>query len=299
MHTEDVASYTVASAFSAFFRRHGIKTICCVSGAQIEALLVSFAREPDIRIVMAAHEQGAVAMADGYARRSGRPGVVFTINGPGVLNTVTMANTALQDNSPVLIVSGDSPLCVRGQGAFQESNAEISDTLGIMKNACGWAVDIPNLETLRYALDRFGMMGKETPRPLYLNLPVDVILTSPHGSVGAIGEPEKKYIDPLPEASPSVGVLGMLLSKEGASEAVLERSIALAHRHRIPVAVSLSAKSWLDRIDPSLRLGLYGYAGHERAIRALHDPRMTTLLAIGVLWNERNTLAWQLDSKRR
>lgn len=290
------ASNSIAAVLLRFFRKNEIETIFCVPGAQIEALLVAFASEPDIRIVLAAHEQGAVAMADGYSRLGGKPGVVFTINGPGILNAVTMANTARHDNSPILIISGDAPTSVRGNWAFQESNREISDTLSIMRHACGWAIEIYNVETLQQALDRFGELARVEPRPLYMNIPTDIMLASPHGCPGDIDEPVIKANHSLPIGPLKIGNVVMLVSRDAASDSTIERSIAMAHRYRIPVAVSVSAKSWLDRIDPALRLGLYGYAGHERAICALLDQSTATILAIGLLWNERNTLAWRLES---
>ena len=212
-------------------------------------------------------------MADGYARASGCPGVVLTINGPGVLNTVTVVNTARLDHSPLLLISGDAPLCARGDYAFQASNPQFSDTLGILERAGGWAVDIQNLDSFTQALDRFCVRISSNPGPLVVNLPVDVALAAPRGPLALPDEPELPHQHAIPDEFPACGIPGILLSSECASRQTLDEVLKLARLRRVPVAVSQSAKAWLHRIDPELSLGVYGYAGQERAISAFTRSR--------------------------
>ena len=285
-------------AFLSFLRRNRIAAVFCVPGAQIEPLLLGLAQEPDLTLVVAAHEQGAAAMADGYARASGRPGVVLTINGPGILNTVTVVNTARLDHSPLLLISGDAPLRARGDYAFQASNPQFSDTLGILEKAGGWAVDIQNLDSFAQALDRFRARISSNPGPLVVNLPVDVALAAPRGPLALPEEPEPPHQHAMPDEFPACDVPGIILSSECTSQPTLDAVLELARLRRIPVAVSQPAKAWLHRIDPELSLGVYGYAGQERAVSALHDPAMTSLLVVGLRWDERNTLGWRLDSRK-
>jgi len=75
-----------------------------------------------IKLILVRHEQGATHMADGYARSTGRPGVVLVTSGPGATNTVTGLLTALMDSSPVIVISGQQILPVLGKDAFQEAD---------------------------------------------------------------------------------------------------------------------------------------------------------------------------------
>src|SRR4030095_6488642 len=75
-----------------------------------------------IKFVLCRHEQGATHMADGYARASGRPGVVLVTSGPGATNTVTGIYTAQMDSVPLIVISGQVPKAMIGKDAFQEVN---------------------------------------------------------------------------------------------------------------------------------------------------------------------------------
>src|SRR6478735_6224547 len=74
-----------------------------------------------IKLILTRHEQGATHMADGYARATGKPGVVLVTSGPGASNTVTGIMTALMDSVPMIVLTGQTPTGVLGMDAFQEA----------------------------------------------------------------------------------------------------------------------------------------------------------------------------------
>src|SRR5512137_1929187 len=81
-----------------------------------------------IKLILTRHEQGAVHMADGYARATGKVGVALVTSGPGATNTVTGLFTALMDSVPLVVFSGQVPTLLIGNDAFQEA-----DTVGITR----------------------------------------------------------------------------------------------------------------------------------------------------------------------
>jgi acetolactate synthase-1/2/3 large subunit len=105
-------------------KAQGVDTIFGLPGSAVGPLLERILRDEDLRFVMARHESGAVAMADGYARATGRLGVAMVTAGPGALNALPHLAVANADNSPVLLITGQVARAGSGRGAFQESGEE-------------------------------------------------------------------------------------------------------------------------------------------------------------------------------
>src|SRR2546430_7028446 len=121
---------TGAEAAIATLRAHGVDTIFGIPGVHTLPLYDAMRAEPGLRHVLARHEQGAGFMADGYARVSGRTGVVCTITGPGVTNVATPVANAYADSVPLLVISSSLPRTTpsRGRGALHE----VKNQLGVM-----------------------------------------------------------------------------------------------------------------------------------------------------------------------
>src|SRR5512144_1344317 len=98
--------------------REGVELIFGLSGGAAIPIFDALV-DSKIKLILVRHEQGATHMADGYARSTGRPGVVLVTSGPGATNTVTGLLTALMDSSPVIVISGQQILPVLGKDAFQ------------------------------------------------------------------------------------------------------------------------------------------------------------------------------------
>ncbi len=96
----------------------GVTTLFVIPGVHIDSFLMQAVKDDRFRIVMAAHEQGAGYMADGFARISGGSGVVITINGSGANNLTTVAVTAKVNHSLVLFLTGDAPSVTFGQRRY-------------------------------------------------------------------------------------------------------------------------------------------------------------------------------------
>jgi acetolactate synthase-1/2/3 large subunit len=150
----------------------GVDTLFGYPGGAALPLYDALHGEPRLRHVLVRHEQAAVHAAEGYARSTGRVGVVLVTSGPGVGNTITGLLDALSDSVPVLCISGQVATGVIGTNAFQES-----DALGMSRPVTKWncqprrADDIP--AAVRRALE---IAAAGRPGPVLLDVPKDVQL---------------------------------------------------------------------------------------------------------------------------
>ncbi|MEE9590923.1 MAG: biosynthetic-type acetolactate synthase large subunit [Thermodesulfobacteriota bacterium] len=126
--------------------------------------------ESSMRHILARHEQGAVHMADGYARATGRPGVVVVTSGPGATNTVTGIATAYMDSIPLLIFTGQVPTALIGNDAFQEA-----DIVGITRPCTKHNYLVKDTRDLAYIIKKaFYIATAGRPGPVLVDIPKDV-----------------------------------------------------------------------------------------------------------------------------
>lgn len=163
-----------AQAILATLRAFGVDTIFGIPGVHNLPLYDAMRQESGLRHVLARHEQGAGFMADGYARISGRPGVVSTITGPGALNAATPLADAYADSLPLLLIS--TSLSRASKGQFRGELHGTKNQLGAMEALAGWARAVERVEEIPSALqDAFRIMRSGRPRGAYLEVPLDVL----------------------------------------------------------------------------------------------------------------------------
>ncbi|MGH7889054.1 MAG: thiamine pyrophosphate-binding protein, partial [Thermodesulfobacteriota bacterium] len=125
-----------------------------------------------IKHVLSRHEQGATHMADGYARASGRPGVVLCTSGPAATNTVTGIATAQMDSSPVVVFTGQVPTPYLGSDAFQEA-----DHIGITRPCTKHNYLVRKTADLPRAMkEAFHIATTGRPGPVLVDMPKDVLI---------------------------------------------------------------------------------------------------------------------------
>jgi thiamine pyrophosphate-dependent acetolactate synthase large subunit-like protein len=167
---------TGAQAAIATLRAHDIQVIFGMPGAHTLPLYDAIYDEPSLRHILARHEQGAGFMADGYARASGRPGVVSTTTGPGVTNVTTPVANAYEDSVPLLVISSGLPRASTGRprGALHE----MKNQFGVMEALVGWSRTVTGVEEIPGALrDAFWALRSGRPRAAYLEIPLDLLKT--------------------------------------------------------------------------------------------------------------------------
>lgn len=152
-------------------KREGVKHIFGYPGGVILDIFDLLYDDPDIKLILTRHEQGATHAADGYARVSGKPGVVLVTSGPGATNTVTGIATAYMDSVPLVVFTGQVPTFLIGNDAFQEA-----DIVGITRPCTKYNILVKDVKDLaKHIREAFYIATSGRPGPVLIDLPKDVI----------------------------------------------------------------------------------------------------------------------------
>ncbi len=244
-----------------------------------------------IKLILTRHEQGATHMADGYARVTGKPGVVLVTSGPGATNTVTGILTAMMDSVPMIVLTGQTLTSMLGKDAFQE--ADISGiTMPVVKHS--YLVkntnDIPRIIKEAWHICQTGRHG-----PVLIDLPKD-ITSAPFSGESLDPEmdiPGYKKDTPSPHKADIVKMAKLFKGKKKplllvGHGAVLSRAGAaikkLAEKLGAPVTNTLLGKGEFPETHP-LSLGMLGMHGTAYANKALINCDL--ILSIGSRWDDR------------
>ncbi|VAW39180.1 Acetolactate synthase large subunit [hydrothermal vent metagenome] len=245
----------------------------------------------DMRHILVRHEQGAVHMADGYARATGRPGVVLVTSGPGATNTVTGLATAYSDSIPMVVFTGQVPTALIGNDAFQEA-----DIVGITRPCTKHNYLVKDVKDLaRIVKEAFYIATTGRPGPVLIDLPKDV-----QNAVTEFSYPDKVDIPSyqpnlkghsrqikkamkliLASERPVIYAGGGVISSNAAGElAVFARKLG------IPVTNTLMGLGGFPGDDP-LFMGMLGMHGTYAANMAMTNT--DCLIAIGSRFDDRVT----------
>ncbi len=155
-------------------RDQGVNVVFGYPGGAVLPIYDEIFQQNDIRHILVRHEQAAVHAAEGYARSTGRPGVVLVTSGPGATNAVTGLTDALMDSIPLVVLTGQVPTFMIGNDAFQEA-----DTVGITRPCTkhNWLVsDTKNLSDIIHQAFHVATSGR--PGPVLIDIPKDVQFAS-------------------------------------------------------------------------------------------------------------------------
>ncbi|TFK36391.1 thiamine diphosphate-binding protein [Crucibulum laeve] len=156
--------------FHEMMLRHNVKHIFGYPGGAILPVFDAIFQSPHFEFVLPRHEQGAGHMAEGYARVSGKPGVVLVTSGPGATNVVTPMQDALSDGVPLVVFTGQVATSAIGSDAFQEA-----DIVGISRSCTKWNVMVKDIAELpRRINEAFKIATSGRPGPVLVDLPKDV-----------------------------------------------------------------------------------------------------------------------------
>ncbi|EIU7613726.1 acetolactate synthase 3 large subunit [Vibrio vulnificus] len=251
------------------------------------------AKTEQIKHVLVRHEQAATHMADGYARATGKPGVVLVCSGPGATNTITGIATAYMDSIPMIVISGNVPNSLIGNDAFQECDI-VGVSRPVVKHSflVKRAEDIP--ETIKKA---FYIATTGRPGPVVIDLPKDVmnpLIKLPYeypksismrsykpttsGHKGQI----KKALKALLEAKKPVLYIGGGAIISGAHESILK----LAETLNLPVVSTLMGLGAFPGNHKNA-LGMLGMHGKYEANMAMHNADL--IFGVGVRFDDRTT----------
>lgn len=244
-----------------------------------------------LKHILVRHEQGATHAAQGYARATGRPGVVIVTSGPAATNVITGLSDALMDSTPLVVITGQVASSLLGSDAFQET-----DVVGIVHPITKWAVQIRRAEDIPAAVARaFYIANNGRPGPVVLDIAKDA-------QVGLLDfEPAtcdyiRSYI-PVPainnadiiEAARLLNYAErpMIISGHGVMISEAEEQLKmLAEKADIPVAATLLGLSTMPSDHPLYKgmLGMHGNIGPN-----YNTNRADVILAIGMRFDDRVT----------
>jgi len=166
--------------------KEGVDTVFGFPGGVVLPIYDALYDSP-LKHILVRHEQGAVHMADGYARALGKPGVVIVTSGPGATNTVTGIATAFMDSIPMVIITGQVPTALIGNDAFQEA-----DIVGITRPCTKHNYLVKDLRDLpRIIKESFYIATTGRPGPVLVDIPKDVLTAT----MGELKYPEKANIE--------------------------------------------------------------------------------------------------------
>jgi acetolactate synthase I/II/III large subunit len=288
----------------------GLAHLFMVPGGLVDPFLPALARRTKITPVIAAHEGGAVYMADGYARASGRFGAALGIGGPGSCNMATAVAAAKTDGSPVLVMTGEVPVNMEDRGAFQDaSQATLNDT-AVMAPLTRLSQTVATANNLnhwfRHALTT---MWAQPRGPVHLSLTHDALAgqcTADYVEVAGFfaqaqtlsTEAAEAALRLLADANGAKRRIAMLAGAGVEHDAAAARLKEIAERWSLPVATTLQAK-WVFPEDHPLSLGVFGYAGTRHATAAILGGELDCLLVLGSGFNERDTIHWTVRERSK
>lgn len=267
----------------------GCDTVFGYPGGQILNVYDSLYKyQNEIRHMLTAHEQGAAHAADGYARATGKVGVVMSTSGPGATNLVTGIATAYLDSIPLVAICGNVPTTQIGTDSFQEIDIT-GVTLPITKHNY-FVGSVENLaDTIREA---FALAQSGRPGPVLIDVPKDVQTAVCDYEPQAPIQPEERHAAKdvrIKEAAalinaskrPFIYFGGGLITSEAQEE-----MLALAEKIDAPIGCSLMGLSGIPTDHPRF-LGMQGMHGHYASSMAMHDADL--IISLGVRFNDRVT----------
>ena len=172
-NTDTKTTLTGADAILKVLNEQGVEVIFGYPGGAILPIYDALFKSNSIRHILVRHEQAAVHAAEGYARSTGKVGVVLVTSGPGATNAVTGLTDALMDSIPIVCLSGQVPTHLIGNDAFQEA-----DTTGITRPCTKHNYLVKESDKLCSTLNEaFHVARTGRPGPVVIDLPKDIQLS--------------------------------------------------------------------------------------------------------------------------
>ena len=271
---------------------NGVECMFGYPGGQIMPVYDKlFENQYGVKHYLARHEQGAIHAAEGYARATGKTGVVITTSGPGAMNLLTGLADALMDSTPVVAISGQVGSAMLGKDAFQESDV-ISSVLPVTK----WALQVRRPEDIAPALSRaFFIANSGRPGPVVIDLARDAQIgtavyekqTAPFiRSYDSDPEPREEVIEEaarlINESKRPLVLAGQGIMIAGAEKALSD----IVEKGDLPVATTMLGLSSIPSDHPQYvgMLGMHGNLGPN-----INTNRADLIIAVGMRFDDRVT----------
>ena len=272
----------------------GVDTLFGYPGGAVLPIYDALFHEPRLRHVLVRHEQGAGHAAEGYARSTGKPGVVLVTSGPGATNVVTCIVDALMDSIPLVVLTGQVPTHLIGSDAFQEA-----DTVGITRSCTKHNFLVKKPEDLaRVMHEAFQIATSGRPGPVVVDIPKDVQFARAPYQGPATARPSHAYaprtkgdparireaVELIANAKRPLLYTGGGIINAGPRASRLLRELAVLTG--APVTSTLMGLGAFPASDPAW-LGMVGMHGLYEANNAMHD--CDVMVCLGARFDDRVT----------
>ena len=278
-----------AQAIISSLNQHDVEFIFGYPGGANMPIFDAILDSKTTKLILVRHEQGATHMADGYARASGKVGVVLVTSGPGATNTITGVMTAHMDSVPLVVICGQTITPNLGLDAFQEA-----DVSGISYPVVKHSYLIKNVNDIPQIMkEAFFLAESGRPGPVIVDVPKDIAVAKFNPDFNV--EPNLPgYVIPRNGNSSEIALAAedlqlakqpLLLVGHGALISGAGKAIkVLAERLRIPVTSTLLGKGGFPE-DHELSLGMLGMHGTAYANMAVMECDL--IMSIGSRWDDR------------
>ncbi len=274
-------------------KEQGVEIIFGYPGGAVLPIYDALFHEGDIQHILVRHEQAAVHAAEGYARSTGKPGVVLVTSGPGATNAVTGLTDAMMDSVPIVCITGQVPTHLIGTDAFQEA-----DTVGITRPCTKHNYLVKNPDDLaRVMHEAFYVATSGRPGPVVVDLPKDIQFadcpysgkkSAAHRSYRPQIKPEltgiREAVRMMKAAKKPVFYTGGGIINAGPEASQLLRELVRATN--FPITSTLMGLGSYPGTSSNW-LGMLGMHGTYEANNAMHDCDL--LINIGARFDDRIT----------
>lgn len=280
-----------AEIFVRCLKDEGVEHIFGYPGGAVLHIYDALFKQDDVKHILVRHEQGATHAADGYARATGKPGVVLVTSGPGATNCVTGIATAYMDSIPMVVFTGQVPTHLIGNDAFQEV-----DAIGITRPCVKHNFLVRDVRDLALTIKKaFYIASSGRPGPVVVDVPKDV--TADICEYDYPEHVELRSYRPVTKGHPGQikRAVSLILSAkrpmiysgggvilDDASDALVE----FTQRLRYPITNTLMGLGGYSATDKQF-LGMLGMHGTYEANMAMHQ--CDVLIAIGARFDDRVT----------
>lgn len=281
-----------------YLEQLGVEVVFGLTGHTVIALLDALGRCETVRYISTRHEQIAAHAADGYARASGKPGVLLTHLGPGLTNAATGVANAALDSIPMVVIAGDVPSYYFGRHPHQEVNLHMDgDQYEIYRPFCKRIYRVDRINDFPRIVERaFHLAQSGRPGPVLIDVPMDMF--SADLPIGAFSKMPAPLTRPTIDIEMARHVAQALAAAErpvlyvggGVHGAGASRELtALAEALEVPVAHTLMGKGSLSDNHPLL-LGMTGFWGTPIANETCRNADL--IVAVGTRLAEANSSSW-------
>ena len=274
----------------------GVEYIFGVPGGAVLPILDVLA-DHGPKFIVCRHETGAAFMAQAWGRVTGKPGVVLTTSGPGLINSVCGVSTATEDRDPLVIITGQVPRALR----FKQSHMNV-DTVNLFAPITKWSIEAEEPNSIpEIVANAFRIAARSRPGSVHISMPVDVSTSAvtakpiPAGESPCLGAAAAEALDRAATLLNGATFPVMLLGVSAGGPAAADAVRRLIRKHPLPVIGTFEAAGVVPRDLVDRFVGRVGYVRNQPGDLVLQ--KADVILTIGYDRIEYDPTAWNVSGK--